>query len=328
MNILVTGGAGFIGSHLCDALIEHGMNVSVIDDFSTGRLENIAHLMGRPFFRFTRSQVENEALLNRYAADSDVIVHLAAAVGVRLVVENPVHTICTNVLGSLAVFRAAETHNCRVIMAGTSEVYGKGSRIPFSENDDVVLGPTSKSRWSYACSKMLDEFLGLAYLQETGLQVTIVRLFNTIGPRQTGRYGMVVPRFVQQALRSDPITVHGDGTQERCFCDVNDVVRAFTALVEKDRATGKVLNVGSTTSISIMKLAETVRRVVGSESSIITVPYSEAYGPGFEDMKCRVPDIRAIGKILGWHPEIPLETSLERIRDFMLEQTTQKEQHR
>ncbi|HEX7975893.1 MAG TPA: NAD-dependent epimerase/dehydratase family protein, partial [Anaerolineales bacterium] len=242
-RVLITGGAGFIGSHLAEAMLERGRGVTVIDDLSTGRFENIAHLVGHPDFRFAIDSITNEAVMDRLASECDVIFHLAAAVGVMLIVEQPVHTIETNVMGTEAVLRAALRYRAKVLIASTSEVYGKGNHLPFREDDDVVLGPTSRSRWSYAASKMVDEFLGLAYHREKGLPVVVFRLFNTVGPRQTGRYGMVIPRFVQQALRGDPLTVYGDGEQSRCFLHVHDAVEAILALADCSQAVGQVFNI-------------------------------------------------------------------------------------
>lgn len=293
---LITGGAGFIGSHLTDALLAAGHEVLVIDDLSTGRYANIARHAGNPRFHFARASILDGIVLDRLASQADVIVHLAAAVGVQLIVQQPVHTIETNVMGTEAVLKAALRYGCRVLVASTSEVYGKGSRIPFAEDDDVLLGPSSRSRWSYAASKMVDEFLALAYQDEYGLEVVPVRLFNTVGPRQTGRYGMVIPRFVGQALAGEPITVYGDGQQSRCFCAVGDVVAALVGLSAHPEAPGRVYNVGSDEETTIMALAERVRALTGSVSPIVTVPYAEAYAPGFEDMQRRVPDTARCGR--------------------------------
>lgn len=307
---LITGGAGFIGSHLAEALLTDGHRVRVIDNLSTGSLENIAHLRAHPQFAFARACITNTTVLDRLASEADVIVHLAAAVGVQLIVERPVHTIETNVMGTEAVLKAALRYGCRTLIASTSEVYGKGCKLPFSEDDDVILGATSRSRWAYAASKMVDEFLGLAYQREFGLPVVVVRLFNTVGPRQTGRYGMVIPRFVGQALRGEPLTVYGDGTQSRCFCDVRDVVAALIGLTQHPDAAGRVYNVGSTEEITIRALAERIIMLTGSASSIRSVPYSEAYAPGFEDMQRRVPDISRIQALLGWRPRYTLDEIL------------------
>lgn len=317
MHYLITGGAGFIGSHLAEHLLDGGHQVTIIDNLSTGRFENIAHLRDRLGFRFAIDDITNEIVLDRLASECDAIIHLAAAVGVDLVVRRPVHTIKDNVLGTEAVLRAAARYRAPVLIASTSEVYGKGSRVPFREDDDVVLGPTSRSRWGYAASKMLDEFLGLAYYRELGLPVIIVRLFNTVGPRQTGRYGMVVPRFIGQALRGEAITVYGDGKQSRCFCDVADVVLAVAGLIGHPQAPGRVFNIGSTEEVTIEELAQRVRAITGSDSPIVYVPYEDAYAPGFEDMRRRVPDISRIQGLLDWRPRISLDETLMRIRNEM-----------
>ncbi len=319
MKALITGGAGFIGSHLADALLAEGHGVEAIDDLSTGRIENIQALFENPGFHFTRASIMDEIVLDRLASQADVIFHLAAAVGVDLIVKNPVRTIETNVKGSEAVFKAALRYSCKVLLASTSEVYGKGSKTPFSEEDDVVLGPTSKSRWAYAISKMLDESLGFAHFQEYGLRMNIMRLFNTVGPRQTGQYGMVIPRFMAQALRNEDITIYGDGTQSRCFCDVSDVVRAIIGLASLEHDQVRVYNVGGSEEISIEALAHLVRDVAQSSSRIVKIPYSQAYAPGFEDMQRRQPDISRIKKLLGWEPRIPLGDILQRIKAHMLE---------
>ena len=309
-RVLITGGAGFIGSHLTEALLAAGKQVSVLDDLSTGRFENIAHLVGRPGFSFAIDSITNHMVLDRLASECQVIVHLAAAVGVQLIVEHPVHTIETNIMGTEAVLQAASRYKAKVLIASTSEVYGKGIRVPFREEDDVVLGPTNKSRWSYAASKMVDEFLALAYHQSRGLPVVIARLFNTVGPRQTGRYGMVIPRFVKQALAGEPITVFGDGRQSRCFCDVSDTVRALVDLASHPQAIGRVFNVGSTDEVTILDLAERVKGITGSASAIQLIPYDQAYAPGFEDMRRRVPDISRIHALTGWRPQRTLDEIL------------------
>ncbi|MFN8663812.1 MAG: GDP-mannose 4,6-dehydratase [Thermomicrobiales bacterium] len=311
---LVTGAAGFIGSHLSDALVARGDTVLGLDNLTTGRIENVQHLLRNPRFHFARADVSDAVVMDRLASQATIIVHLAAAVGVELVVERPAYTIETNVMGTEAVLRAALRYGNRVLLASTSEVYGKGSRIPFGEDDDILLGPTSKSRWGYAASKMVDEFLGMAYYHEHGLEVVPFRLFNTTGPRQSSRYGMVVPRFVRQALRNEPITIYGDGSQRRCFCDVQDVVRAIVALSLHSEAPGRTYNIGNTQEISILQLAEQIREQMASESPVVMIPYEQAYAPGFEDMQRRVPDIARIQALIGWNPEIPLTRTLERIR--------------
>ncbi|HEX9884881.1 MAG TPA: GDP-mannose 4,6-dehydratase [Longimicrobiales bacterium] len=322
-RFLVTGGAGFIGSHLSELLVARGFHVTVVDDLSTGRVVNMASLSGNPAFQFVRASILDDIVLDRLASTADVVVHLAAAVGVKLIVERPVHTIETNIMGAEAVLRAALRYGSRVVIASTSEVYGKGVRIPFSEDDDVSLGPTCMSRWAYAASKMVDEFLGLAYHREHGLEVVPVRLFNTVGPRQVGRYGMVVPRFLQQALAGEPITVYGDGEQRRCFCDVRDVVEALADLAEHDGAAGRVFNVGSNEEVSINELAQRVQRLAGSASAIVHIPYSEAYAPGFEDMMRRVPDISRTRDAIGWSPTRTLDDIL---RDTLAYQRAQPEE--
>jgi len=322
---LITGGAGFIGSHLAETLLARGHTVTVIDNLSTGRFENIQHLVDHRRFRFAIDTITNEVVLDRLASECDVIFHLAAAVGVMLIVEKPVHTIETNVMGTEAVLKAALRYRAKVLIASTSEVYGKGNHVPFQENDDVVLGPTSRSRWSYAASKMVDEFLALAYYREKGLPVVVFRLFNTVGPRQTGQYGMVIPRFVQQALRGEPITVYGDGNQTRCFLHVKDAVEAILELAGNPKALGEVFNIGSTEEISIHTLANNVVELTrqargetaegGDIGQITYVPYEQAYAVGFEDMQRRVPDISKIKTLSGWIPKRSLEKILGEVID-------------
>jgi UDP-glucose 4-epimerase len=310
-HALITGGAGFIGSHLAETLLARGQHVTIIDDLSTGRFENIAHLTENPNFRFAIDTITNETVLDRLTSECNVIYHMAAAVGVRLIVEKPVHTIQTNIMGTEAVLRAARRYRVKTLIASTSEVYGKSNRVPFHEDDDIVLGPTFRSRWSYAATKMVDEFLGLAYFQEQELPVIFFRLFNTVGPRQIGHYGMVIPRFVNQALRGEPITVYSDGKMTRCFMHVSDAVNAIIKLSETPDAVGQVFNVGATKEISILNLARTVLAVVdGNEklppeddSRLIFIPYEQAYTKGFEDMRRRVPDITKIQKLTGWYPQ-------------------------
>ncbi len=315
-RILITGGAGFIGSHLAEHLLNAGKQVAVLDDLSTGRFENISHLVGRPGFSFAIASITDTPVLDRLTSESQAVVHLAAAVGVKLVVEQPVRTIETNVMGAEAVMKAAARYRAKVLIASTSEVYGKGVRAPFREDDDVVLGPTSRNRWAYAATKMVDEFLALAYNQVYDLPVVIARLFNTVGPRQIGRYGMVVPRFVRQALAGEPITVYGDGAQSRCFCDVSDTVRALEALLECEDAVAQVFNVGSTEEISILDLARRVKSNLHSDSPIQFIPYEQAYAPGFEDMQRRVPDITRIHTLTGWRPRLALDDILQRVADW------------
>jgi UDP-glucose 4-epimerase len=316
LRALITGGAGFIGSHLAEALLAQGHQVTIIDDLSTGRFENIAHLVGHPSFRFAIETITNETVMDRLVSECDVIFHLAAAVGVQLVVSRPVQVIETNVYGSAMVLRLANRYRCKVLLASTSEVYGKGVQVPFREDDDRLLGPTTRSRWSYACSKAMDEFLALAYYKQHRLPIVIFRLFNTIGPRQTGRYGMVVPRFVRQALRGEPITVYGDGRQTRCFLDVRDAVRAITGLAEAPAAVGQVFNVGSTEEITILALAQRVKTLTTSPSEIVFIPYEQAYEEGFEDFQRRVPDISKIERLLGYRPQYSLDETLQSVIDY------------
>jgi UDP-glucose 4-epimerase len=315
-NILTTGGAGFIGSHLCELLLEQGHNVVAIDDLSTGRLENIQHLRQDPDFQFVRETILNLQVLDRLGSQADMIIHLAAAVGVKLIVDNPVHTINTNIMGTEAVLTTANRYGCKVLLASTSEVYGKGTKVPFKEDDDCLIGPTTHSRWAYATSKAVDEFLGLAYHRQYGLPVIIMRFFNTIGPRQTGRYGMVVPRFVRRALKGEPLQVYGDGAQSRCFADVADVIDAVTRLAQHREAIGQVFNIGTTEEVCIRELAERVIRLTGSASAIQYVPYEDAYAPGFEDMRRRVPSIEKIAKFLGFKPRFSLDDTLRRVIDY------------
>ena len=310
MRALITGGAGFIGSHLSERLLDEGHKVSVIDDLSTGAFENIAHLKGRPGFTYTIDTITNEPLLAELVDQCDVVFHLAAAVGVKLIVEAPVRTIETNVHGTEVVLRAAAKKNKLVIIASTSEVYGKSADVPFREDGDLALGPTSKHRWAYACSKAIDEFLALAYHNEKKLPVIVVRFFNTVGPRQTGRYGMVVPNFVRQALDGQPITVFGDGNQTRCFTYVGDVVDALVKLCQDPRAIGEVYNLGNEEEVSIRELAERVKASTGSASPIVTIPYDQAYESGFEDMPRRVPDISKVRALIGFEPKVKLDETL------------------
>ncbi len=321
MKALITGGAGFIGSHLSEALLAAGHEVTIIDDLSTGRFSNIQHLVEDPRFHFAIESITNETVMDRLVSECDLIYHLAAAVGVELIVKDPVHVIETNILGSHAVLRVANRYRKKVLLASTSEIYGKNDTIPFREDDDRVLGPTTRSRWSYSTSKAVDEFLALAYHRQKGLPTVIFRLFNTIGPRQTGRYGMVVPRFVRQALAGEPITVYGDGRQSRCFTDVEDVVRATIGLAEEPRAVGEVFNVGGSEEITIGDLAQKVRRLTDSRSEIVFIPYEEAYEAGFEDMQRRVPDITKVSRLIGYCPQVGLDESLRRIIAYLSSST-------
>lgn len=317
MNVLITGGAGFIGSHLTKRLLERGDRVAILDNLATGNFENITPFAGKPGFSFAIDDLSNALVLDRLASQADAIVHLAAAVGVQLVVERPTETIETNVLGTHAVLNAARRYRCRTLIASTSEVYGKGVRIPFSEEDDLLLGPSSRSRWSYAASKLLDEFLGLAAYREHGLPVTIMRFFNTVGPGQTGRYGMVVPRFVRQALRHEAITVYGDGEQSRCFCHVADTVRALIALLDNPTTTsGEIYNIGSNEEVTIKQLANAVIERADTTSELRYVAYNDAYAPGFEDMRRRVPDTTKLNNTVGWRPQHTLTEILDDVIAF------------
>ncbi len=311
MKVLITGGAGFIGSHLAERLLAEGADVMALDDLSTGAMANIDHLIGRDGFSHRIGSVTDAPLVAELVDRSDVTVHLAAAVGVRLIVERPVHTIETNVHGTEVVLGAVARKKKKILIASTSEVYGKGSRPPFSEDDDLVLGATTNSRWAYACSKALDEWLALAYARERDVPVVIVRLFNTVGPRQTGRYGMVLPTFAGQALLEEPITVFGTGEQSRCFAHVRDSVEAIVRLLEDPAAVGEVFNVGSDHEVTMNRLAELVREAAGSSSPIVHVPYDEAYPEGFEDIQRRVPDVGKLWRATGFRPAIPLEEIIE-----------------
>ena len=313
MRTLITGGAGFIGSHLARALLEAGHEVFVLDNLSTGSIDNIEPLKSHPGFDYAIDTITNEPVLAEHIDRSDVVFHLAAAVGVQLIVEEPVHTIETNVNGTEAVLRHAVKKRKLVVIASTSEVYGKSTAIPFHEDTELVLGSTRQHRWAYACSKAIDEFLALAYWKERQLPVIIVRLFNTVGPRQTGRYGMVIPNFVQQALAHKPITVFGTGTQSRSFGYVGDVVRGILALVDEPKAVGEVFNLGNDGEISIQDLALLVKTMAASRSDIVNVPYEEAYESGFEDMPRRVPDLSKARALVGYAPQVQLEELLKKV---------------
>jgi len=316
MRFLITGGAGFIGSHLAERLVRRGDRVSVLDNLSTGRLENIGHLVDAGLLDFSFGSVQDRHAVEKLVDDADFVVHLAAALGVKLILEKPVESIETNVVGTQIVLEAAARFRKPVLIASTSEVYGKSNKIPFCEDDDVVLGPTRKSRWSYAASKMLDECLALSYWEEKRLPVIVVRFFNTVGPRQNARYGMVLPTFVQQALEEAPITIHGDGSQSRCFCDVRDTVEAVTRLIDA-QAFGEVFNIGSTQEVSIEELAMLVRQRVGSRSRILYTPYDQAYGRGYEDMQRRVPSVEKLYRLTGFRPKIALPEIIDRTASHM-----------
>lgn len=316
MRLLVTGGAGFIGSHFLELALARGHNVVALDDLSTGSLENLSHSLEDERLRFVEGSACDAALVGRLVDESDVVIHLAAAVGVKLIIDRPVDTIRTNVIATETVLEAAARRRVTTLLASTSEVYGKGATLPFREDMDLVLGPTTHSRWSYACSKALDEWLTLAYNSERGLPVVVARLFNTVGPRQTGRYGMVLPTFARQAVAGEPITVHGSGEQTRAFAHVRDVVEALLALALSERAHGQVVNVGTDEEISILSLAERVRAAAGSASPIVRVPYDEAYAEGFEDMARRVPDLTRLEELLGFRPRTSLQTILTDVVAF------------
>ncbi len=310
---LITGGAGFIGSHLAEALLAAGHHVVVIDNLSTGRLSNIAHILDHPEFQFVNETILNEGVMDRLVSECDIIYHLAAAVGVELIIQDPVHTIETNLLGSETVLRLARRYRRTVLIASTSEVYGKSDDLPFREDADRVYGATTKSRWSYAESKAMDEFLALAYHEKYGLPVVICRFFNTVGPRQTGMYGMVIPRLVKQAVSDQPLSVHGDGLQSRCFCNVKDTVRAVIGLSNQPGAVGQIYNVGSQHEITILDLARRIIARANSQSEIKLIPYAQAYAAGFEDMRRRIPGIDKITSAIGWQPGIGLDQTLDEV---------------
>jgi UDP-glucose 4-epimerase len=323
MKALITGGAGFVGSHLAEALLKRGDEVYVIDNLSTGSIENIEHLKVQPRFHYVIDSILNEPVLAELVDRADVVFHLAAAVGVRLIVESPVNTIETNVHGTECVLKHANKKRKKVLITSTSEVYGKANAMPFREDGDLVLGPTSKGRWSYACSKAIDEFLSLAYHKEKRLPVVVARLFNTVGPRQTGRYGMVIPNFVKQALLGKPLTVYGDGTQRRCFSYVTDIVGQLIALAEDERAIGEVWNIGNDREeVTMRELAERVKARTGAASEIVLVPYDRAYEEGFEDMQRRVPDLSKIRGLTGYEPQVSLDGILDRVIGYFTEDAT------
>jgi UDP-glucose 4-epimerase len=313
LNVLITGGAGFIGSHVAERCLKEGWPVSVLDDLSTGSFRNIAHLKNHPRFSYAIGSVFNEPLVAELVDGCDVVLHLAAAVGVRLIIDSPVRTIETNVHGTEVVLRAASKKRKRIVIASTSEVYGKSSKVPFYEEDDLVMGSPTKGRWSYACSKALDEFLGLAYYNERQVPVTIIRLFNTVGPRQTGRYGMVLPNFVRQALSNKPITVFGSGRQSRCFGYVHDAVECIVRIASSAGTVGEVINIGNDEEISIEGLARLVKQRLGSQSEIAYLPYEQVYGLGFEDMNRRVPSLEKLKRLIGYRPSTPLTSILDTV---------------
>lgn len=319
-HALITGGAGFIGSHLAEYLLKQDYTVTIIDNLSTGSFANISHLTTHPNFHFAIEDIRNLTVIDRLVSECDVIFHLAAAVGVEKIINEPINTIEVNIGGTEVILKTARRYRRRILIASTSEVYGKGVRFPFREDDDSLLGPTSRSRWSYAASKAIDEFLALAYHQEADLPVVLFRLFNTIGPRQSGQYGMVVPRFVRWALANEPLRVYGDGQQSRCFGNVYDVVEAIYRLSLTDAALGQVFNIGSNEEISILDLAKQVRQQAGSRSEVKLIPYDQAYSPGFEDFRRRVPSLDKIGRVVGWEPRTALNATLDQIIGYYREQ--------
>ena len=316
MRFLITGGAGFIGSHLAERLLSRGDHVVLLDNLSTGSVENIRHLKSQERMQYHFDDIENRQLVAELVDDADVVVHLAAAVGVKLIVESPVRTIETNVNGTQMILEAACKKRKLVLTASTSEVYGKNTNVPFHEDADLVLGATTKGRWSYAASKALDEFLALSYWKEKKLPVIVVRLFNTVGPRQTGRYGMVLPNFVKSALDDAPIQVYGNGQQSRCFCDVRDTVESLIRLMDTDKSVGEVINVGNTEEVTIAELAQRVKERTGSASPIEYIPYDKAYEPGFEDMMRRVPCVDKLHALTGFRPQTPLQEIIDRVTAF------------
>jgi UDP-glucose 4-epimerase len=313
LKVLVTGGAGFIGSHLCERLLERGDEVYTVDDLSTGSIANVQHLKEHPDFHYYIDSITNQRLMAELVDLCDVTYHLAAAVGVRLIVESPVRTMETNIRGTEIVLSLAEQKRKRVLITSTSEVYGKREQIPFREDDDLVMGPTNKGRWSYACSKAIDEFLAIAYWKEKRVPTVVVRLFNTVGPRQTGRYGMVVPSLVLQALTGENLTVFGDGSQSRCFTHVNDAVEALIKIANHQSANGEVYNIGSQQEITILELAQRIKDLTGSESKLVFVPYEKAYEEGFEDMMRRVPDLTKAHELIGYESKISLDEILHSV---------------
>jgi len=318
MKYLITGGAGFIGGYLGASLLEAGHQVTILDDLSTGRYENVKPLAGKPGCAIVVDTILNEMVLDRLASECDAIFHLAAAVGVKLIVDDPFHTIRTNVIGTDCVLKAACRYRRKILIASTSEIYGKNTKVPFSESDDTTCGPTYKQRWAYATSKAMDEFAAFACARSHGLPVVIVRLFNTIGPRQTGRYGMVAPTFMRQAMRGEPITVYGDGKQSRCFTNVNDVVGAMVKLSCCPAAENEVVNIGSEELVDINHLAEQCKQIAKSQSPIVHVPYDEAYQKGFEDMMIRMPNLEKVKRLIGYEPKVRLDETLRQIHAHMV----------
>ena len=321
-HALITGGAGFIGSHLAESLLHKGYTVTIIDNLSTGRIENLTAIEKHPGLRVAIEDIRNVSVMDRLVSECDLILHMAAAVGVQRIISEPIETIETNIGGTEVVLKTARRYRKKVLIASTSEVYGKGVRIPFTEDDDSLLGATTRTRWSYAASKAIDEFLALAYHRQVGLPVAIFRLFNTVGARQSGQYGMVLPRFVNWALRGEPIMVYGDGAQQRCFCNVHNVVDAIVRLSESDQALGEVVNIGSSEEVTILQLAERVRDRADSASEIKFVPYDEAYETGFEDFRRRVPSLEKIERLTGWQPTTSLDDTIDQIIDYQRKEHT------
>jgi len=322
MNVLITGGAGFIGSHLAEKMLALGHGVIVVDDLSTGSMDNIHHLLKEPGFQFVRESVRNATTMTAMVDRCDVVFHLAAAVGVQLIVDDPVHTIETNIHGSEVMLNLANKFRRKIVVASTSEVYGKNSKVPFKEDDDTTLGSTRFTRWSYACSKMVDEFLALAYHDQYGLETIICRFFNTVGPRQTGQYGMVVPRFVRNALADQPIEIYGTGRQSRCFCNVADVVDALVKLIACPAAVGEVINIGTTEGITVEELADKIIALTGSRSVKRRLSYEEAYGRPFDDMLVRVPDLTKVKRLIGYEPQYDLDQTLRHVIEFEKQRKT------
>ena len=316
MNVLITGGAGFIGSHLSETMLGLGHQVIVVDDLSTGSLDNLAHLAGNNKLQFVRESVRNDVTMTVLVDRCDVIFHLAAAVGVQLIVDRPVHTIETNIHGSEVVLNLANKFGRKIVVASTSEVYGKNTKVPFSEDDDITLGSTRFTRWSYACSKMVDEFLALAYHEQNGLPAIVTRFFNTVGVRQTGEYGMVVPRFVRKALAGEPLEIYGSGSQSRCFCNVKDVIAALVKLIDCPAAVGEVINIGATECVTIDELADRIIAMTGSSSGKRHVSYEQAYGRAFDDMQVRMPDLTKVKRLIGYQPKYTLEQTLREICEY------------
>ncbi|MBC8099481.1 MAG: GDP-mannose 4,6-dehydratase [Armatimonadetes bacterium] len=322
MHALITGGAGFVGSHLTERLLSAGQRVTILDNLSTGRQSNIQRFVGNPHFRYAIEDIRNTMVIDRLVSECDIIYHLAAAVGVQKIVSEPINTIEVNIGGTEVILQAARRYQKKILIASTSEVYGKGTKFPFEEDDDTLMGPTTRSRWAYAASKAIDEFLALAYHKEIGLPVVIFRLFNTVGARQSGQYGMVLPRFVQWALANQPIQVYGDGAQQRCFGNVQDVVDAIFRLSQTPSAIGQVFNIGNTEEVTILQLAERVRDRADSASEIQFIPYEAAYEAGFEDFRRRVPSLAKIQQHTGWQPTTTLDTTIDQIIAEQREQMT------